>query len=68
MTSQKCCYLAVNGWRRMRPIAGVLAISYKEEKMPLSLFADRGAETAGGATDGWGRLRPVNAVVLSQTS
>lgn len=37
----------------MRPIAGVLAISYKEEKMwPLSLFADRGAEAAGGDTDG----------------
>lgn len=53
MTSQKCCCPAVNGWRRMRPIARVLAISYKEEKMwPLSLFADRGAEAAGGDTDG----------------
>lgn len=53
MTSQKCCCPAVNGWRRMRPIAGVLAISYKEEKMwPLSLLADRDAGAAGGDRDG----------------
>lgn len=34
-------------------LSGVLAITYKKEKMcALSLFADRGAETAGGDTDG----------------
>lgn len=53
MTSRKCCCPAVNGWRRTRPIAGVLAISYKEEKMwPLPLLADGGAEAAGGDADG----------------
>lgn len=48
MTSQKCCCPAVNGLRRMRPVVGVLAISYKEEcvhsvqvpKLPAREFYD----------------------------
>lgn len=49
MSSPKCCCPAVNGLRRMRPLVGVLAISYKEDTTrALSLIADRGGKTTGG--------------------
>lgn len=41
MTSQKCCCPAVNGWRRLRPLVGELAISWKvilSPKLPAREF------------------------------
>lgn len=57
MTSQKRCCPAVNGWRRTRPIAGALAISYKKrEDVAASTL---GRERCRSRRRGYGWMRPI---------
>lgn len=51
MTSQKCCCPAVNGWRRLRPLVGGLAFSWKVILLPkVSTREFQRVEDPKGAT------------------